>query len=144
MRTSSLASTFVIDVPESLEPSRIYVSLRHATAVHLCACGCGCEVVTPIDREGWTMSWNGTAVSLHPSVGSWSLPCSSHYLVRDGRVIWLSNDMDGMDDKDDPEPSSCPSTPVPEAGSLRRLASRPLGLVRHVQRWRSWRPWRSR
>jgi hypothetical protein len=33
------------------------------------------------------MSFNGDAVSLHPSVGNWNLRCRSHYVIRDGRVI---------------------------------------------------------
>jgi len=35
----------------------------------------------------WQMSFNGDAVSLHPSIGNWNLRCRSHYLVREGRVI---------------------------------------------------------
>ena len=28
------------------------------------------------------------AITLAPSVGNWSLPCKSHYLIRQGRVVW--------------------------------------------------------
>jgi hypothetical protein len=31
-----------------LVPGVIYISERYATAVHLCCCGCGYEVVTPL------------------------------------------------------------------------------------------------
>ncbi|EWY35809.1 hypothetical protein N825_34170 [Skermanella stibiiresistens SB22] len=33
------------------------------------------------------MTYDGEAVSLHPSVGSWTLPCRSHYVIRQGKVV---------------------------------------------------------
>ncbi len=36
----------------------------------------------------WRLSYDGQGVSLHPSVGSGSLPCRSHYFVRDNQVRW--------------------------------------------------------
>lgn len=89
MRIGSIAHRFVGNIPERLDPATLYVSLPHATAVHLCACGCGSEVVTPIDQTDWTLTWDGTTVSLEPSVGSAALPCRSHYFLRRGRVVWL-------------------------------------------------------
>jgi hypothetical protein len=56
--------------------------------MHLCCCGCGSEVVTPLNPAGWTLEIVGGAVTLRPSIGNWSLPCRSHYLIRQGKVVW--------------------------------------------------------
>ena len=74
---------------DDMEQGMCYVSIPHTTAVHLCMCGCGSEVVTPIRPDGWQLTYNGEQVSLKPSIGSWRLPCRSHYLLRDNRVYWL-------------------------------------------------------
>ena len=37
-----------------------------------CCCGCGEEVVTPFSPAQWQMSFDGEAVSLHPSIGNWN------------------------------------------------------------------------
>lgn len=78
---------FVDDMPETLEAGVLYVSMRYATAMHLCCCGCQREVVTPFSPAQWKMIFDGEGVSLHPSIGSWALPCRSHYFIRSGRVI---------------------------------------------------------
>lgn len=75
-------------VPEELEQSVLYVSLKFRTVVHLCMCGCGERVVTPLHPTGWTFIYDGVSVSLYPSIGSWDLPCRSHYWIRDGAVRW--------------------------------------------------------
>jgi hypothetical protein len=61
--------------------------MRYSIAVHLCCCGCGREVVTPLAPAQWRMTFDGETVSLHPSIGSWSLPCRSHYFIRSGQVL---------------------------------------------------------
>jgi hypothetical protein len=78
---------FVDDIPEQLDPSALYVSMRYATAVHLCCCGCGREVVTPLSPAQWRLTFDGESVSLYPSIGSWNLPCRSHYIISSGNVI---------------------------------------------------------
>lgn len=52
-----------------------------------CCCGCGEEVVTPLTPTDWNITYDGETVTLHPSVGSWTLPCRSHYVIRRNRVI---------------------------------------------------------
>jgi hypothetical protein len=32
--------------------------------------------------------FDGRSVSLTPSIGSWSLPCHSHYFLTRGKVRW--------------------------------------------------------
>jgi hypothetical protein len=87
IRYHRLEHRFVGDMPETLEPGVLYVSMRYATAIHLCCCGCGREVVTPFAPAQWHMTFDGESVSLHPSIGNWSLPCRSHYFIRSGLVL---------------------------------------------------------
>ncbi|MDD5372925.1 MAG: DUF6527 family protein [Sulfurimonas sp.] len=69
----------------------MYISIEYKTATHLCACGCGNKVMTSITPTGWTLSYNGDNVSLNPSIGSWNLPCKSHYWIRSGQVVWAES-----------------------------------------------------
>jgi len=78
---------FVEYIPECLAKDTLYISLSYATAVHLCCCGCGNEVVTPLAPSGWTLKFNGT-VSLSPSIGNWSFPCQSHYWITRDKIVW--------------------------------------------------------
>jgi len=87
MKYLKLDHQFVEYIPERLEAGTLYISMRYATAVHLCCCGCGSEVVTPLTPTDWSMVFNGENVSLHPSVGNWNLPCRSHYIINSGNVI---------------------------------------------------------
>ena len=77
--------------PEQPEPGSFYYSEDFRSSLHLCACGCGQSVVLPIKPAGWQMEVARAAVSLYPSVGNREFDCKSHYLIRDGVVIWLAN-----------------------------------------------------
>ena len=88
MKRTTCSHTFVEFIPEQLEEGRVYVSITYATAVHKCFCGCGREVVTPISPVHWQLIFDGKTISLDPSVGSWALPCQSHYFIRRNRVLW--------------------------------------------------------
>ena len=88
MRQSSFIHEFVETVPEDLEEGRLYISTRFRTASHLCACGCGCRVVTPIKPAKWRFTFDGETVSLHPSIGRWQVPCRSHYWILRNKVQW--------------------------------------------------------
>ena len=83
-----LAYEFVEYIPEELKERTLYISKEYGTAVHRCCCGCGREVVTPLSATGWQLTFDGKSVSLYPSIGSWSLPCQSHYLITNNRVVW--------------------------------------------------------
>src|SRR5438067_1869789 len=87
MRISSLEHRFVRNIPDKLEAGVLYVSMEYATAAHTCCCGCGEEVVTPFSPTDWHMWFDGETVSLWPSVGSWTLPCRSHYIINRGKVL---------------------------------------------------------
>lgn len=83
-----LEASFVTDIPETLRAGVLYVSMEYATALHRCCCGCGAEVVTPLSPTGWELTYDGVGVTLHPSIGNWSVPCQSHYWIRRGAIIW--------------------------------------------------------
>ncbi len=87
MRYRRLEHRFVEFIPEALEPGALYISMPYATAVHLCCCGCGLEVVTPFTPTDWRMIFDGETISLRPSVGNWSLPCRSHYVITNNKVV---------------------------------------------------------
>ncbi len=82
---------FVEFVPETLDEGVIYVSLEYGTVVHLCACGCGAQAVTPLGPQEYPITYDGEAVTLRPSVGNWGFECRSHYTVDKGRVTWAGD-----------------------------------------------------
>lgn len=90
-RIHSLSHEFATYIPESLDYGVLYVSIPYATVVHLCCCGCGEEVVTPLEPNGWALTFNGRAVSLSPSIGNHRLACQSHYWIKRNRVRWVSS-----------------------------------------------------
>jgi hypothetical protein len=88
MKYARVMPEFVEQIPESLTGGVLYISTRFRTASHLCACGCGSKIVTPIKPAKWAFTYNGDTVSLWPSVGNWQKPCQSHYVIRNSRVVW--------------------------------------------------------
>jgi hypothetical protein len=88
MRFAQLTPLFVETIPETVEPGVLYVSMSLASAIHLCACGCGQEVITPLSPTDWKLYFDGENVSLEPSIGNWGFPCRSHYWIREGKVRW--------------------------------------------------------
>lgn len=69
----------------------LYVSHKFQLAIHMCACGCRIETVTPLDdgSRGWVLTESPDGPSLHPSIGNMQFPCGSHYWVRaGGRIEW--------------------------------------------------------
>jgi hypothetical protein len=88
MKRDSLEPEFVEAVPTVLQEGKLYISIRYRTSVHLCACGCGNKVVTPIKPAKWHLTYDGATVSLSPSVGNWQFPCRSHYVIRHNKVDW--------------------------------------------------------
>lgn len=79
---------FVDEIPRDLDPGTLYVCCRYRAVKHLCACGCGVEVNTPLHPTGWTLICDGVSVSLSPSIGNWSEGCQSHYWIRNNRIQW--------------------------------------------------------
>jgi hypothetical protein len=87
-RPPTYGHEFMELIPEQLAEGILYVSIEYATGSHLCMCGCGSKIVTPLAPSGWSIVFDGETVSLRPSVGNWSYPCQSHYWLRRGRVEW--------------------------------------------------------
>jgi hypothetical protein len=75
-------------MPSELSQGILYVSSEYAVAGHLCACGCGAKVITPLGPAEWNYSEREGYPTLYPSIGNWQLPCRSHYLITAGRIQW--------------------------------------------------------
>ena len=89
-RIHSLRHEFVNHIPDILDDGVMYVSIPYTTVMHRCCCGCGNEVVTPLDPTEWEIVFDGKSVSLSPSIGNWRLTCQSHYWIHQDRVRWVS------------------------------------------------------
>jgi hypothetical protein len=75
-------------MPKDLCQGILYVSKEYAVAGHLCACGCGAKVITPLGPAEWAYSEPNERPTLYPSIGNWQMPCRSHYFITDGQIQW--------------------------------------------------------
>lgn len=75
-------------MPKDLKQGVLYVSEEFETAAHLCACGCGEKIRTPLGRTEWKVEETADGPTLRPSVGNWQRPCQSHYWIIRGNVKW--------------------------------------------------------
>jgi len=91
MTEAEMTPEFVEFIPESLEEGVVYVTIPYATVSHLCACGCGNKVVTPLGPADWELIFDGEQLSLFPSIGNWQLPCQSHYWIWRNSVSWAGS-----------------------------------------------------
>ena len=82
----TLEPCFVKSVPATLEEGVAYVSMEYASVIHLCCCGCGNEVVTPLSPTDWQLYFDGDSITLYPSIGNWGFHCRSHYWIRGNRI----------------------------------------------------------
>ena len=87
-RRNMISHEFVEFIPDELADGTVYISIPYATATHLCCCGCGFRVVTPLNLAKWKLIFEGSVISLHPSIGNWSSECQSHYWIRRNEVVW--------------------------------------------------------
>lgn len=136
---------FVHLIPEVLTHGTVYISINYATASHLCCCGCGYEVVTPLTPTDWNITFDGESISLHPSIGNWAFECQSHYWIRRNTVEWArrwtpeqieaGRQRERLAKKrqfGETEPAEATAPPAPETHGLlarlrRRLLQRRLG-----------------
>lgn len=86
-RTAQYTVEFVESFPSPMEPGVLYASIPYSTAGHICACGCGREIVTKLSPARYRVVFDGE-VSLRPSVAATGLPCNSHYFITRGQVEW--------------------------------------------------------
>lgn len=87
----TLTHKFVETLPEPLDDGIIYVSIRFRIVAHNCCCGCGEPVILNLAPNGWKLTYDGKSISLHPSVGNWSLQCRSHYWITRNTVEWAES-----------------------------------------------------
>lgn len=85
---NTIALKRVTYLPRELAPGILYVSKEYEVAGHLCACGCGNKVITPLGPAEWRFTEYNGLPTLTPSVGNWQLPCRSHYVIHRGRIEW--------------------------------------------------------
>jgi hypothetical protein len=78
----------VYHMPKELEPGVLYVSKEFGAAAHLCPCGCGSKIRTPLDTTEWALTETPKGPTLRPSVGNWQQPCQSHYWIEAGEIRW--------------------------------------------------------
>lgn len=90
-RRNRIKHRYVEFIPQDLDEGILYISIRFKTASHLCCCGCGSKVVTPLNPAKWRLIDHGFTVSLSPSIGLGTLPCRSHYWIRNSRIDWYPN-----------------------------------------------------
>lgn len=88
---STLQLMHVEFLPSDLEQGILYVSKKYAVAGHLCPCGCGSKIITPLGRNEWRYTEKKNLPTLYPSIGNWQLPCRSHYWITNGVVEWSYN-----------------------------------------------------
>lgn len=91
MKKIALKHQFVDFIPTPLEKGVLYVSIEFATASHLCVCGCGKEVTTPLSPTDWKLIYDGKSVTLYPSIGNWGFECRSHYWITSDQVRWAAD-----------------------------------------------------
>jgi len=123
-RILQLQLRFVDIIPERFHPGVLYISRRYATASHLCCCGCGLEVVTPLNPAKWRLTEDADRVSLRPSIGNWSFPCGSHYWIASNQVRWAG----GM------SPEMIAAVKARDRHDAERLAPRPLSVFDRFRR----------
>jgi hypothetical protein len=88
MDEKAIKTEFVEFIPDELNEETLYISEKYGCAIHKCFCGCGKQVVTPFYPTGWKLIKDDKGVTLDPSIGSWNLPCRSHYWVKNSKVVW--------------------------------------------------------
>src|SRR5688572_27803500 len=75
-------------LPKELEAGVLYVSKEFGVAGHLCPCGCGNKIITPLGSNEWSFTEYKGKPTLYPSLGNWQLPCKSHYWITEGEIEW--------------------------------------------------------
>jgi hypothetical protein len=124
-RIKQLRSEFVEFIPERLDQGVIYISQRYSTAAHLCCCGCGLEVITPLNPAKWQLIEKGGSLSLYPSVGNWDFPCQSHYWINGNRITWAET----------MSPEIISAVKARDRRDVETLAPKSVGLFARLKRW---------
>lgn len=91
-KLSELIPVMVEFIPKIKEHGKLYISKEYKVAVHLCACGCGIQTVTPFNTSGeWSLIDKSGLITLSPSIGNFTgeSPYHAHYFIRENKVIWV-------------------------------------------------------
>jgi hypothetical protein len=75
-------------MPKELRPGILYVAKEYSAAAHLCPCGCGSKIKTPLGPTEWSLKETSRGPTLYPSIGNWQQNCQSHYWIIDGKIKW--------------------------------------------------------
>lgn len=75
-------------MPKEFVTDILYVSEEFDVAGHLCPCGCGNKIITPLGPTDWSFVEEDGKVTLDPSIGNWQIPCRSHYWITNGEIDW--------------------------------------------------------
>lgn len=91
MKIFELTPEFVYYMPPVKEPGVLYISDEFGLAIHLCACGCGRQAVTPVGEGEWTLTNTEGRITLRPSIGNFNgeNPYHAHYYITDNKIDWL-------------------------------------------------------
>lgn len=92
MKQKMYKHLFVDSIPATLQDGVLYISIKHHIASHLCACGCGHRVDTPIAPDEWRLTYDGESVSLWPSIGNFDIPCRSHYFITNNAAVHVGKE----------------------------------------------------
>ena len=127
MKLNTIQLRHVEFMPKELESGILYVSQRFGTAAHLCACGCGAKIRTPLGPTEWAVHETPSGPSLWPSVGNWQQACQSHYIIRAGKIVWAG--------KWTPEQIAAGRRDEEERRRAHYDALYPLGIWQRFWRW---------
>ena len=145
MKIIELAPRDQEEFPRILEEGILYISEECELAAHKCCCGCGEDVITPLNPARWRLDRNGGRVSLYPSIGNWKFACRSHYWIRNNRVIpsYCMDDEEiveviDFDQVDRDEYFTQLQQTASSSGSHTRAPKPQHWLVRLLKRLRNW------
>lgn len=90
-KINEVKPVYVDYMPDAMEPGKLYISTQFELAIHLCACGCGGQTVTPLKEGEWKLTDKGGVITLRPSIGNFSgeNPYHAHYYITDNKIEWL-------------------------------------------------------
>lgn len=90
-RINELKPVYCDYMPDQFEADKVYISTVFNLAIHLCACGCGGQTVTPLSDKEWTLTDKGGVITLRPSIGNFLGENLYHayYYITDNKIEWL-------------------------------------------------------
>lgn len=140
-RVERLETIFVDEIPETLEDGTLYVCLDCHVALHNCACGCGEEVSTPLVPTEYSLKVHEGQASVWPSIGNHDFACASHYVIRNGRILWAGK-MSRIDighgrakDRRLKRPPMPKTVPIPPRPPLSQMPTAADGYMRIIYGW---------